>query len=211
MEVAPPGAHSTRGTHRGARPGHYVAPMPKKLAVLLMLLPLLAAGACADAADDGGSVASDDSADSANENNLTKAEFLAEGDQICGTLAAADSTVDPPDSPEGMPDYLAELISHAQEAQRAFEKLSPPSDGEDVKAHIVGALGTRIEVLEGASTAYENGDGVTGGDLITQADQEWHSADDEAQAYGFSECGKTGDAGGDEEEPSDPALIEEPA
>lgn len=185
--------------------------MPKKLAALLILLPLLLAGACADAADDGDSVASDDSAESASADRLTKAEFLAEGDQICGTLAAADSTVNPPDSPEGMPDYLAELIGHAQEAQQAFEKLSPPSDGEGVKASLVGALGTRIEVLDGASTAYESGDGVTGGDLITQADQEWHAADDEAQAYGFSECGKAGDADADEEEPSDPALIEEPA
>lgn len=182
--------------------------MPKKLIALFALLSLFALGACGDNADDADTSATDDDTSESAADTLTKEEFIEEGDTICAALQAASDTVEPPDSPEDAPVVLTELVGQAEEAQKQFSELSPPADGEDVHQALLDALSTSIETVNGAITAYESGDSVTGGDLLTQATEEANAADAEAQAYGFSVCGSEDDAGATEE-PADPSQLEE--
>ena len=183
--------------------------MRKHLVALFALLSLLAFAACGgDAADNDAASTDDEVSESASGETLTKEEFIEEGDTICGALSAAGETVQPPDSPEGMPVYLTELVGQAEEAHKQFGDLSPPEDGEEVHQAILDALSTSIATVKGAITAYENGDGVTGGDLLVQATEEGNAADEEAQAYGFTECGSEDDPDVTEE-PADPSQIEE--
>lgn len=185
--------------------------MLKKLSALLALLSLVVAGACGDDTDTTDPVATDDtSGESEDENRLTKDEFIEQGDTICLALSMASQEVEPPESPEGMPLYLTELVGQAEAAYEQFELLEPPEDGEDVHQSLLEALSTSIATVEGAITAYENGDSVTGGDLLTQATEEGDAADQELQAYGFQECGKLtpveegeAPAGGEGSEPAE--------
>lgn len=164
--------------------------MPKKLSALLALLFLVVAGACGGDTDTTDATATNDTAgESENGDRLTKEEFIEQGDTICLALSLASQEVEPPDSPEGMPLYLTEIVGQAEAAYAQFELLEPPEDGEDVHQSLLDALGTSITTVEGAITAYENGDGVTGGDLLTQAAEEGDAADEELQEYGFQECG----------------------
>lgn len=184
--------------------------MRRKLTVLFALLSLFAIGACGDDGGDGDAASTDDdTTEAASGDTLTKEEFIEEGDTICGALDAASETVQPPDSPEGMPVYLTELVGQAEEAHKQFGELSPPEDGEEVHQALLDALSTSIETVKGAITAYESGDSVTGGDLLNQATEEGNAADAEAQAYGFTECGSEDDDSGTTEEPADPSQIEE--
>lgn len=198
------------GLLRAGAPGRlsYVQPMRTKLIPLFALLSLLAIGACGEGADDD--AASNNTGEAASSDTLTTEEFIEEADTICGALDAAAETVQPPDSPEGMPVYLTELIAQAEEAHKQLSELSPPEDGKTVHQALLEALSTSIETRKGAITAYESGDSVTGGDLIVQADTEADAADQDAQAYGFTECGsEDDDAAAGEEEPADPDMIEE--
>lgn len=163
--------------------------MLRKLSALIALLSLVVAGACGGDTDTTDPAATDTTDESESEDRLTKEEFIEQGDTICLALSLAGEEVEPPESPEGMPLYLTELVGQAEEAYRQFELLEPPEDGEDVHRSLLEALSTSIATVEGAITAYENGDTVTGGDLLAQATDEGDAADQELQAYGFQECG----------------------
>ena len=185
--------------------------MLKKLGTTFAIVLLALAGACGGDSDTSDTAATDDTAeDGSDSESLTKAEFIEQGDTICLALSMASEEVEPPDSPEGMPLYLTELVGQAEEALRQFELLEPPADGQDVHESLILALGTSIATVEGAITAYENGDQVTGGDLLTQAAEEGDAADEELQAYGFEQCGKLapaeeGDAPAEGDGSSEPA------
>ena len=185
--------------------------MLRKLGTTFAILLLALAGACGGDSDSSDPVATDDTSEESSESDaLTKEEFIEQGDTICLALAMASDEVEPPDSPEGMPLYLTELVGQAEEAQRQFELLEPPADGQDVHQSLILALGTSIATVEGAITAYENGDQVTGGDLLNQAAEEGDAADEELQAYGFQQCGKLtpaeeGDAPAEGDGSSEPA------
>lgn len=184
--------------------------MRKKLIALFALLSLFALGACGDNADDTDTASTDDeTSESASGDTLSKEEFIEEGDTICAALEAAGATVAAPESPEDYPVILTEHVGQAEEAHKQFGELKPPADGEEVHQALLDALGTSIETVKGAITAFEGGDTVTGEDLLAQANEEGKAADEEAQAYGFTECGDDDDAEGDTEEPADPSQIEE--
>ena len=185
--------------------------MLKKLVTSSAILLLALTGACGGDSATSDPVATDDTTgESSDSEALTKEEFIEQGDTICLALSMASEEVEPPDSPEGMPLYLTELVGQAEEALRQFELLEPPADGQDVHESLIEALSASIATVEGAITAYENGDQVTGGDLLAQATDEGDAADEELQAYGFEQCGSVapaeeGDAPADGEESSEPA------
>ncbi|HUR49052.1 MAG TPA: hypothetical protein VMY88_05920 [Acidimicrobiales bacterium] len=182
--------------------------MRKKLIALFALLSLFAIGACGDNADDTDAASTDDTSEAASGDTLTKEEFIEQGDTICAALEAAGETVEDPQSPEDYPVVLTEHVGQAEEAHKQFAELKPPADGEDVHQALLDALGTSIETVKGAITAFEGGDTVTGEDLLSQASEEGNAADEEARAYGFTECGSEDEAG-ETEEPADPSQIEE--
>lgn len=183
--------------------------MRKKLIALFALLSLFTIGACGDNADETDTATDDSTSEAASGDTLTKEEFIEEGDTICAALEAAGETVEDPQSPEDYPVILTEHVGQAEEAHKQFAELKPPADGEDVHQALLDALGTSIETVKGAITAFESGDTVTGEDLLRQASEEGDAADEDAQAYGFTECGSEDDAAGAEEEPADPGMIEE--
>lgn len=162
--------------------------MRRTLTVLFAILSLAAAGACGDDAgtnDAGG----DDSSESAGD-QLTKEEFIEEGDAICSELSVATGNVETPADETDFARYLTEVRGHAESAREQWELLEPPSDGEEVHEAVLNQLDSALEAVNGAITAAESGDTVTAGDLLREADEAGDAVDAEAQAYGFQECGK---------------------
>ena len=191
--------------------------MRRTLTILFALVSLAAAGACGNEAD----TTADDSADSA-EGRLTKEEFIEQGDAICSELSLATGRVEAPADETDFARYLTEVRGEAETARESWEQLEPPADGEDVHQAVLDQLTNAIESVDGAITAAESGDTVTAGDLLREADEAGDAVDAEAQAYGFTECGKDnaeeeggdtggqGGQGGSEEAPEDQPLPEEP-
>lgn len=168
--------------------------MRRTLTILFALLSLAAAGACGDDASPG-----DDSGESAG-GQLTKEEFIEQGDAICGELGVATGNVETPADETDFARYLTEIRGEAEAAREEWELLEPPDDGEEIHQAMLDQLSRAIEAVNGAITAAEAGDTVTAGDLLQQADAEGDAIDAEAQAYGFQECGKanTAEEGGEE-------------
>ena len=165
--------------------------MLKKLMTSSAVLLLALAGACGGDSETSDPGATDGTTgESSDSEALTKEEFIEQGDTICLALSMASEELEPPDSPEGMPRYLTELVGRSEDALRELKLLEPPADGEDVHESLIAALSRSIATLEGAITAYENGDQVTGGDLLVQATEEGDAASEELQSYGFQECGR---------------------
>ena len=186
--------------------------MRRTLTILFALLSLAAAGACGDDADttDGDSAAGD---------QLTKAEFIEQGDAICAELSVATGELEPPADETDFARFLTEVRGEAEAARESWELLEPPADGEDVHQALLDQLTSAIETVDGAIAAAESGDTVTAGDLLSEADEAGDAVDAEAQAYGFQQCGKDeaaedgseqGGSGGTEEAPEDQPLEEEP-
>jgi predicted small lipoprotein YifL len=161
--------------------------MRKRLLATLALVALVALTACGG---DGGEADDTATEDTAAAGTLTKEEFIEEGDTLCLALEQAQSQIEPPEDETDFGRYLAEVIGQGEEASRQFAALEAPEDGKDVQAALVDSLNTAIESIKGAQTAAESGDTVTAEDLLRQASEEGNAADEEAQAYGFTECGK---------------------
>ena len=191
--------------------------MRKYLTILFAVLSLAAAGACGDDADtDAGG---DGSGESAAGDQLTKEEFIEEGDAICSELTVTTGNVETPADETDFARYLTDVRGHAESAREQWELLEPPSDGEEIHQAVLDQLDSALEAVNGAITAAESGDTVTAGDLLRQADESGDAVDAQAQAYGFQECGKDnaeeeggggdGQTGGGEQ-PGDEPLQEEP-
>lgn len=184
--------------------------MPKKLTALFAVLLLVATGGCGDDADNAGTVEDKDTSGE----QLTKEEFLERGDAICGELEVALTLIESPESQEDFARYLTEVRGPAEAARESWELLEPPDDGREVHEALLGSLTNGLESLNGAITAAESGDTVTAEDLLAEADRAGDQVDEQAQAYGFEECGKDDadeeggqDSGGSSD---DEPLAEEP-
>ena len=152
---------------------------------------LLVLGAC------GGDDAEVDTAEEETSepagDRLTKAEFIEQGDVICGELEAASSETEAPEDETDFGRFLAELAGNGEKASRQFSELSPPEDGEEVQAELMTALDKAVETLKGAAEVAQSGDTVSAEDLARQAGEEGRAANAAAQEYGFQVCGAEGE------------------
>ena len=200
--------------------------MLRKLTVLFALLSLAVAGACGDEPDNN------NSNDSASGEQLSKAEFIEQGDAICGEFEAAASQIETPTDEADLARYLKDVRAPAEAARESWELLQPPEDGEQVHQALLDQLTTGLDALNGAISAAEAGDTVTAEDLLSEADRAGDPVDAQVEAYGFQKCGKDeadqgegpegGESGGDgtadmqplpeedDPEPNDPPRDDEP-
>jgi hypothetical protein len=140
---------------------------------VLLFLALVPLAACGD----------DDEA-------LTKAEFIEQGDAICtaGSEEGEDLEDPDPQDAEDLSRFLDEAIDVLDGAREDFEALDPPADGEEVHQLEVDALQESVEVLKEAKAEADDGNATEAARIISEADPE---ADARAplQDYGFTVCG----------------------
>lgn len=120
---------------------------------------------------------------------LSKEDFVSQGDAICAQLDTDAEALEAPADEADFGGYLSELAELARGAREEFAALTPPEDGVEVQKALLDAIDNSTETIDGAAEAAESGDTVTAGDLATQAAEEGGAADQQAQDYGFQECG----------------------
>ena len=149
--------------------------------VCALALGLLAAG-CGDDDDEG---AAEDEATTV-EGELTKPEYIAEGDQICaeGTARIAREALDrygeAQPSLEQIDEFAREVVAPVLQEQVDQLRALPPPQGDD---ETVAAI--YVEVQEGIDALREDpsllAEPASGG--------AFDEANDLAQGYGFRQCG----------------------
>lgn len=152
--------------------------MTKFIAAAIALLCLVPLAACGD--DDSGA--------------LSKAEFIEQGDAVCGGLTKSTGAIAEPTSNEEVSAYLTDTIALAKEARADMAALTPPADGEDIHQALLDAIDGAIAAAEEAVAAADEGDFEKMTALLDDASTAGDEADADADAYGFKECGSGGDS-----------------
>ena len=170
------------------------------LATVLSLSLLAACGGDDEAADEG-------------PDRLSKADFISQGDKVCADFQTKGEELTPPADEAGLGEFIREAVALGKEARDEFAALEAPEDGEAVQKSLLDALDTSITTIEEAATAADDGDTEGAVTLIDQATEESEAADEEAQSYGFKECGKSEDDAAAGEDTggaaADPAYVAE--
>lgn len=162
--------------------------MPKLVAAAVALLCLVPFAGCGGDDDDSSSA-------SGGGNALTKAEFIKQGDTVCAGLTESTQAIAEPTSEDEVSGYLTDTIALAKKARSDFAALSPPADGEDIHEALLDSIDGSISAAEEALEAAEDGDLEKMGELLDKASDLGDEADEDADAYGFKECGTSASDG----------------
>jgi hypothetical protein len=154
-----------------------------------LVVALLAAG-CGGGGDDSSSTAGADSTESSDSgSSLTKAEFIAKGDEICkqGDAAIEDEAnefadengIDTENPTEAQQEEVIEQVVGPAIKRQSEEiaDLGPPEGEEEAVEEIVAAVGRGAEEIEEDPKAVVNGENPLA------------EATELAKAYGFKQCG----------------------
>ena len=160
---------------------------PLRTTAVLVLVALLGAvTACGGDDDDGGGGDGD---------ALTKAEYIAEADEICQDNLDDGNDLEVPEEGdvEGLARYLDEAVDIFEETRDRFEALHPPADAQEVHEGQLSQLDAAVDLLSDAQAAAEDGDLQGAAELVANVDYD-ETADQLAAEYGLEVCG-TQDAG----------------
>lgn len=120
---------------------------------------------------------------------LTKEEYVAAGDAICGKLDADVAALPAPADETALSAYLVQFLELASASDAEFAALVPPADAQELHQAQITANEQSLASVEGAVAAADGGDTVSAGDLLTQAEEQRAAAADAAKSYGFTVCG----------------------
>lgn len=127
--------------------------------------------------------------DSGGGGALTKAEYIAMGDEVCRRFLEQGNALTEPESPSDLVTFLDEAVRLAEAAYADFDALRPPSDGEAVHQELLSALATSTDHARDARGAAERADFEAMTTSMEAAVEAGTRSDEAAKAYGFEVCG----------------------
>lgn len=122
---------------------------------------------------------------------LTKAEYIEKGDELCLELVEDFEQLadDAPETPEESVEFFETIVELAERTLEDFESLAPPDDGTTVHRELVSALRESIVKVREARTAVERRDAAAAAAAFREGAQIGMRSDAPAKAYGFQVCG----------------------
>ena len=152
-------------------------------AALLVLASVGSITACGDDDDDGGGGGSG----SGGSEQLSKAEFIEQADDICKDFTdATEDLTDPEEEDEVLP-YLEDALELLDETESKFAALDPPADGEEVHEAQLGTIREFQRLFNEARDLAEGGD-VPGAIALLDGADPGAESDELVKDYGFKDC-----------------------
>ena len=124
----------------------------------------------------------------------TRAEFIARVDAICADRSNAVEGQEPPRNLEESARFLRRLLPVLREQLARIRALGePPDDGARTYVEWFEARDGIVETTADMIDAAEDKDIARFQELATLQQQLDEAADEAAAAYGFEECGRSGE------------------
>jgi hypothetical protein len=137
---------------------------------------------------------------------LSKDEFIDEADDICEESAVAIENLASDD-----PEQLARQELSTVEGQLdSLRSLAPPEEDQDELDDFFAALEDLVDALDTRALALERADDTAASEAESDISAAETELADAADAYGFTECGTTGEAGSEADATGGDSAIAEP-
>jgi hypothetical protein len=126
------------------------------------------------------------------EEELSRAEFISQGDQICerGRERYLELQKDPPQSAAEAAELTRSLIEITQDEIDALRDLDAPPDSEDALEDYLDSREAGLEVLEKGLAAAEDEDSEAYAEAQAQIARQQVDRARLAEKVGFSECSR---------------------
>jgi hypothetical protein len=155
--------------------------------IAVTLVSIFVVAGCGDDDEGGGGAASGE--------QLTKAEFIEAGDELCDRFVTETAALDEPMTQDEVVTFLDRAIEIAEQVHDDMAALQPPPDGESVHEALTSALSESTEKVREARDAADEGDAPAAEAAFAEAVEIGQRSDAEAKEYGFEVCGSEAEAG----------------
>jgi hypothetical protein len=182
-----PGARRPLATLRPVWAGRAYLPLAGVVAVAAAAL--LAAGC---GGDDPAPIEPVPDASDQGSAALSKSDFIAQGDAICGEVNAALSGLDTGTAASDPKFQAAQELQFTRSQLQSLESLPPPSENRSALDSFLSALEDQVDALSRKKAAVDQGDDPLAADA--EAASAAASAQAAAQDYGFQECANASEA-----------------
>lgn len=123
---------------------------------------------------------------------LSKSDFIAQGDAICGEANAALSALDTGTAGSDPEFQAAQELQITRSELQSLESLPPPSENRSALDSFLAALGDQVNALGSKKAAVDQGDDPAA--AVAEASTAASSAQAAAQDYGFQDCANASEA-----------------
>lgn len=123
---------------------------------------------------------------------LTKAQLVAQGDQLCKKLEAEAEVMDKAESPEEIADALDKVLVHYQSTLDELKKLTPPEELSAKYQEWLAGNATMMQIFEQLQAAAAKNDEAAAGELSPKMEAQIKKLDQLSKEIGFQNCTRQG-------------------